>query len=237
MGQRGTGTGMYDPAFEKDSCGFGLIAQLDDRPSRAIVDAALDALRRMTHRGAVAADGKSGDGCGLLLRRPESFLRKLAAEAGIPLPESFASGIVFLPHDEADAARARVTLEAEIGAAGLMLAGWREVPIDIEVCGVEASVDYLGAVHGVGCHFDQRYGSVCEVCGCDRGVKNLSGIYCVVGEVCGGEAGGRAVVAVVAGALTRPLAVIPAWVESRLGRRSVADTAPAPPASEPVPLG
>ncbi len=132
------GTGMYDPAFEKDSCGFGLIAQLDDRPSRAIVDAALDALKRMTHRGAVAADGKSGDGCGLLLRRPESFLRKLAAEAGIVLPQSFASGIVFLPHDEADATRARVALEAELGAAGLLLAGWREVPTDPDVCGAEA---------------------------------------------------------------------------------------------------
>lgn len=138
MAQRGGQSGMYDPAFEKDSCGFGLIAQLDDRPSRAIVDAALDALKRMTHRGAVAADGKSGDGCGLLMRRPESFLRQLAAEAGIKLPESFASGIVFLPHDEADANRARVTLEAELGAAGLLLAGWREVPTDPEVCGEQA---------------------------------------------------------------------------------------------------
>ena len=59
MGQGAGGADLYDPAFEKDSCGFGLIAQLDDRPSRAIVDAALDALRRMTHRGAVAADGKA----------------------------------------------------------------------------------------------------------------------------------------------------------------------------------
>ncbi|MBL8246270.1 MAG: glutamate synthase large subunit, partial [Rhodanobacteraceae bacterium] len=138
MGQGAGGADLYDPAFEKDSCGFGLIAQLDDRPSRAIVDAALDALRRMTHRGAVAADGKSGDGCGLLLRRPEAFLRVLAREAGIALPESFASGIVFLPHDEADAMRARVTLEAELVAAGLLLAGWREVPVDVEVCGAEA---------------------------------------------------------------------------------------------------
>jgi glutamate synthase (NADPH) large chain len=129
---------MYDPAFEKDSCGFGLIAQLDDRPSRAIVDAALDALKRMTHRGAVAADGKSGDGCGLLIRRPESFLRQLAAEAGITLPESFASGIVFLPHSAEQAERARATLEAEVTAAGLLVAGWREVPTDPEVCGEQA---------------------------------------------------------------------------------------------------
>lgn len=138
MAQGAAGAGLYDPAFEKDSCGFGLIAQLDDKPSRAIVDAALDALKRMTHRGAVAADGRSGDGCGLLLRRPESFLRTLAAEAGIALPECFASGLVFLPHAAADAERARVTLEAELSAAGLLLCGWRAVPVDVSVCGEEA---------------------------------------------------------------------------------------------------
>ncbi|WP_043800489.1 hypothetical protein, partial [Arenimonas malthae] len=54
--------GLHSPAFERDSCGFGLIAQLDDRPSRALVDAGLQALARLAHRGAVAADGLSGDG-------------------------------------------------------------------------------------------------------------------------------------------------------------------------------
>ncbi len=130
--------GLYDPAFEKDSCGFGLIAQLDDRASRGIVTSALEALARMTHRGAVAADGKSGDGCGLLLRRPEQFLRTLAEESGIALPETFASGLIFLPHDEAAAAHARLTLESEIRAAGLEFAGWREVPVDSSVCGEQA---------------------------------------------------------------------------------------------------
>ncbi|MCP5110569.1 MAG: hypothetical protein GY953_07010, partial [bacterium] len=63
--------GLYRPAFEKDSCGFGLIAQMDDRPSHWLVDTAINALGRLTHRGAVAADGKTGDGCGLLLKKPD----------------------------------------------------------------------------------------------------------------------------------------------------------------------
>ena len=59
--------GMYRPAFEKDNCGFGLIAHMDGRPSHWLVDTAIGSLNRLTHRGAVAADGKSGDGCGLLM--------------------------------------------------------------------------------------------------------------------------------------------------------------------------
>ncbi|KAB8175129.1 hypothetical protein FKV24_013585, partial [Lysobacter maris] len=77
--------GLYDPSDERDACGFGLIAQLDDRPSNALVQRALEALSRMTHRGGIAADGLSGDGCGLLLRQPDAFLRALAGEAGIAL--------------------------------------------------------------------------------------------------------------------------------------------------------
>lgn len=54
--------GLYDPAFERDSCGFGLIANLDDQASHFVVETAIAALTRLTHRGAVAADGKTGDG-------------------------------------------------------------------------------------------------------------------------------------------------------------------------------
>ncbi len=130
--------GLYDPAFEKDSCGFGLIAQLDDKPSRSIVSAALEALSRMTHRGAVAADGMSGDGCGLLMRRPDAFLRRIAAESQIALTDTFASGIVFLPHDAVAAKSARARIESETHAAGLEFLGWRTVPVDTSACGPEA---------------------------------------------------------------------------------------------------
>ncbi len=74
-------TGLYRPDFEKDSCGFGLIANIDDKPSHWLVRTSIEALARLTHRGAVAADGKSGDGCGLLLKKPNSFLRQKADES------------------------------------------------------------------------------------------------------------------------------------------------------------
>src|SRR5215472_18501674 len=88
--------GLQRDTYERDSCGFGLIASLDDAPSHWLVRTAITALNRLTHRGAVAADGKTGDGCGLLLKTPEGFLRAVAAEAGIALTPHFASGLVFL---------------------------------------------------------------------------------------------------------------------------------------------
>ncbi len=69
-------TGLYHPKFEKDSCGFGLITQIDDVPSHWLVKTSIESLARLTHRGAVAADGKTGDGCGLLLKKPDGFLRR-----------------------------------------------------------------------------------------------------------------------------------------------------------------
>ena len=74
---------LYDRSFDRDSCGFGLIANLDDKPSHWVIDTAITALARLTHRGAVAADGKTGDGCGILLKFPTNFMRAVAAELGI----------------------------------------------------------------------------------------------------------------------------------------------------------
>ena len=127
--------GLYDPNDERDACGFGMIAQLDDQPSRALVDTAIAALSRMTHRGGVAADGLTGDGCGLLIRKPDAFLRALAAEAGIALGARYAAGLVFLPHDAAQAAECRAALEAELVRAGTVAKGWRVPPTDDAVCG------------------------------------------------------------------------------------------------------
>src|ERR1044071_1629215 len=107
-------TGLFKESYEKDSCGFGLIANLDDQPSRWLVETAITSLNRLTHRGAVATDGKTGDGCGLLLKRPERFLRAVAGEAGIELAEKFASGVVFMSRDPALQAAARAALVAQI---------------------------------------------------------------------------------------------------------------------------
>ncbi|MFT4196795.1 MAG: glutamate synthase large subunit, partial [Pseudoxanthomonas sp.] len=130
--------GLYDPNDERDACGFGMIAQLDDQPSRALVDTAIAALSRMTHRGGVAADGLTGDGCGLLIRRPQAFLRALACEANIAVGPRFAAGLVFLPRDPALAARCREELENQLHVAGVEVRGWRTPPTDVSVCGALA---------------------------------------------------------------------------------------------------
>src|SRR5579859_4590091 len=130
--------GLYKDAYERDSCGFGLIANLDDQPSHWLVQTAITSLNRLTHRGAIAGDGKTGDGCGLLLKKPEAFLRAVAAEAGIELTGRFASGLVFLNPDPALAQRARDILEAQLIRQGLEFAGWRQVPVDTEACGAQA---------------------------------------------------------------------------------------------------
>ncbi len=130
--------GLYRPEFERDSCGFGLIAQMDNQPSHWLVQTSINALARLTHRGAVAADGKSGDGCGLLMRKPDAFLRRVAAEAGMTLGAQYGVGMVFLNHDPALAAAARADLQTALEKEGLKVAGWRLVPVQADACGDES---------------------------------------------------------------------------------------------------
>ena len=113
--------GLYQPGFEKDSCGFGLIAHMDGEAGHGLVESAIQALSRLTHRGAVAADGKSGDGCGLLMKLPVEFLRVAAQEAGIELGPRFAVGMVFLNPDPTLAATARQRLEREACCQALLV--------------------------------------------------------------------------------------------------------------------
>ena len=136
--QRYESDGLYQPEFERDSCGFGLIAQMDNQPSHWLVKTAIGALARMTHRGAVAADGKSGDGCGLLMKKPDSFLRKQAEALGIKLGKNYCCGNIFLSQDQAIRERAKAEMAAACEALGVTLAGWREVPTNPEACGAEA---------------------------------------------------------------------------------------------------
>jgi len=136
MAQPGSMT-LYDPAFEHDSCGFGLVAQIDGRASTTLVDTAFAALAKLSHRGGVNADGISGDGCGVLIHRPAMWLRTLAAEAGFSPTERFAAGLVFL--DPVDGAKAAEVFEQHLAEAGLTVAGWRELAINAEACGPLAS--------------------------------------------------------------------------------------------------
>src|SRR6267154_713199 len=117
--------GLYRSAYEKDSCGFGLIASLDDRASHWVVQTAISSLNRLTHRGAIAADGKTGDGCGLLIKQPTAFLRAAAAESGLTLNQMFAAGLVFLNRDSGLAAHARSVLTEQLQLEKLHVAGFR----------------------------------------------------------------------------------------------------------------
>jgi len=130
--------GLYRPEFERDNCGFGLIAHMDGTPSHWLVMTAINALERLTHRGAIAADGKTGDGCGLLLKKPDGFLRAVAEQAGMRLEALYAVGMVFLSQDSGKAAEARGILEQELKREDLLVVGWRVVPTDSSACGAEA---------------------------------------------------------------------------------------------------
>jgi len=130
--------GLYRPSFEKDSCGFGLIANIDDKPSHWLIKTSIAALGRLTHRGAVAADGKSGDGCGLLLKKPDSFLRNKAAEIGINCAGQYAVALIFISPHAGETEISQAIIEEKITELGIEFAGWREVPTDPSACGEEA---------------------------------------------------------------------------------------------------
>ena len=127
--------GLYRPDNAKESCGFGLIAHQHGEASFELVRTACKALARMTHRGAIAVDGKTGDGCGVLMQFPESFLRQVAEEEGMWLGRHFAVGMVFLNPDPEIAERSRRLLKKHIKNETLGVAGWRKVPTDPSVCG------------------------------------------------------------------------------------------------------
>ncbi len=130
--------GLYRPEFEKDNCGFGLIAQMDGKPSHWLIGTAISALARLTHRGAVAADGKTGDGCGLLMAMPKTFMQKAADQAGFTLSKQFASGLVFLSRDSEKQQYATNVLNQKLEEQGLLIGGWRKLPLDQSALGDQA---------------------------------------------------------------------------------------------------
>ncbi len=126
---------LYDKSLEKDNCGFGLIAHIEGEPSHKVVRTAIHGLARMQHRGAILADGKTGDGCGLLLQKPDRFFRVVAEEKGWRLAKNYAVGMLFMSTDEAKASAARQIVEEEIVRETLSVVGWREVPTNQDVLG------------------------------------------------------------------------------------------------------
>ncbi len=123
---------LYNPALEKDACGVGFVADMKNRKSHAIVTKGLDILRNLVHRGAVGADPKAGDGCGMLVQIPHRFFREEAAKLGFALPEPghYAVGQFFLPRDPDVAQVCRDIIEKAIADEGFRLLGFRVPPTD-----------------------------------------------------------------------------------------------------------
>jgi len=129
-------TGLYHPDEFRDNCGFGLVAHIEGKPSHDLLQSAISSLTCMTHRGGIAADGVTGDGCGLLMQKPDRFLRAQVRELfGRELAGNYGVGMIFLSQDTTRAATARTVLESELQGQGLVVAGWRKVPVDASVCG------------------------------------------------------------------------------------------------------
>ena len=139
--QRLIEAGSYDPASERDACGVGLIAAMDGQPRREVVELAIRSLKAVWHRGAVDADGKTGDGAGIRVGVPQDFFKEQVARTGhVPGDGPVAVGMVFLPRtDFAAQERARTIVETEILRAGFRLYGWRQTPVDPSCLGEKAN--------------------------------------------------------------------------------------------------
>ena len=126
---------LTSPLFEKDNCGFGLIAQMDGNPSHKIIRTAIEGLDRMQHRGGISSDGITGDGCGLLMQSPDELFQAVALENQWSLSKKYAVGMCFLNTDPVLAAQSRQILKEELEKETMAIVGWREVPINKEVLG------------------------------------------------------------------------------------------------------
>jgi len=133
--------GAYDPAREHDACGVGMIAAIDGKPRRAVVEAGIEALKAVWHRGAVDADGKTGDGAGIHVQIPQDFFKEHVRRTGHDLhPGRLGVGMVFLPRtDFAAQERCRCIVEDEILKFGYYIYGWRQVPFNVAVIGEKAN--------------------------------------------------------------------------------------------------
>ena len=124
--------GLYDPANEHDACGVGFVAHIKGRKSHAIVEHGLLILKNLTHRGAVGADAKAGDGAGILIQIPDRFFREELAKQGVKLPPvgQYGVGNVFLPREPASRLACEYEIERAVKDEGQILLGWRDVPVD-----------------------------------------------------------------------------------------------------------
>ena len=135
-----TERGLYVPELEHDACGVGVVANITGARSRSIIDQALEVLVNLGHRGAAGADPLTGDGAGITIQMPDTLMQKVAIQEGINLPSAgrYAVAMCFLPNDDNLNATVRAALEKSSNDNGMIVLGWREVPVDPKVIGLTA---------------------------------------------------------------------------------------------------
>lgn len=132
---------LYDPSFEHDSCGIGAIINIKGKPSHALVERTLHIVEHLEHRAGKDAEGKTGDGVGILLQISHKFFLKAAARVGIKLGDarSYGVGMFFLPQDGLLRRQRMKMFELMVRQEGMELLGWREVPVHPEIIGARAA--------------------------------------------------------------------------------------------------
>ena len=132
--------GLYDPRFEHDACGIGAVVDIKGRKSHQTVSDALSIVERLEHRAGKDAEGKTGDGVGILLQISHQFFQKAATECGIQLGEArdYGVGMFFFPQDTLRRNQAKKMFEVIVGKEGMEFLGWREVPTDPTKLGQKA---------------------------------------------------------------------------------------------------
>ncbi|MGQ0812058.1 MAG: glutamate synthase large subunit [Nitrospiraceae bacterium] len=132
--------GLYDPQFEKDSCGIGFVADIKGHKSHSIVQQGLQVLENLFHRGAQGCDPCTGDGAGILLQVPHQFLKRAGADAGVRLPDAgeYGVGMVFLPPNAESRKQCETLFGTILEEEGARLLGWRDVPVKGDTIGLVA---------------------------------------------------------------------------------------------------
>ena len=123
--------GVYLPEFEHDNCGAGFICSLNGERTHEIIHDAIEILIKLEHRGAVSADGRTGDGAGILTDIPHKFFNKVC-KFKLPDPKDYGVGMVFLPKSKNQYRYCIDVLETEINNQNLKVLGWRNVPVNAQ---------------------------------------------------------------------------------------------------------
>ena len=164
--------GLYDPAFEHDACGIGAVVDIKGRQSYETVDSALKIVEKLEHRAGKDAEGKTGDGVGILLQISHQFFQKAATECGIQLGEArdYGVGMFFFPQDTLRRNQAKKMFEVIVAKEGMEFLGWRKVPVCPEVLGQKA----LSKMPNIQQAFVMRPGDWSSTAGCMWPAESLS---------------------------------------------------------------